>query len=685
MPSIPHADKVQIWTRLADEVGLHIVPIDKDGRPLVQGWPDKPWRPEWTSAEDLALVVRVGAIAAKAGYLVVDVDVKDAADALDANRLMTERFNRIADLLGTPAFWYRTKSGGVHLWYRVYWDAPPIKHRYELQGVGDLLVGERAMTTLWDPQKVLDGMRERSTRRPLGGESVLRRLGGLLVDDQGSTNRGTPSGRNNLLYSRLFASFRNDGRPLLAVAKAVYEGLESGLPEREVLDTLKSAERGAQERKERKRKAQEDEDAERLAVLTTEHCDAFNRWRPGKPPARVKVRQSVRGQPAGKPPKEMQTPLDCAEAMLADKDTGMKAVRYVWPEKARGVRFDTAGFVRWEPNEGWSPIHEGMPIQIARFARGKLGSWQLDNTGNKRWVEATVKSQTPPFMPNVQRALAGLHPIATRESDWDAIPTAAMWPDGTASWLTTGAPVAVPMSLLSRLRMGAMPAKDSTALDAALERIVPDVLDREALRMKLAEFVFGLPLSRRALVLTGPTGSWKSTLLTTYLNAVGTLGVRGMAGFIIEDGKTGFTSDNTMSRVGSARVAVVGDVQGRNGRPAVFSPERFTNMTGGEGAEGRQIGKDTQTFHCSLIMACNAVPLLPRNEAEADAIRARLQIVRCEQQFEDAKLRQWMESPEAASQMARMILDEAPAAWRMRGFPLATPRSQIAAERLVSG
>lgn len=202
--------------------------------------------------------VNIG-VAVPRGVVVLDLDPRNAGHGLAT--MLADLEVRCGKLPATATA--ATGGGGLHLWFALPGGAETIDRDPALtgQGIDVLCHGHYVVTppsghqsgqdyrwmhtgklaTL--PQTALDALTrpQNVPRVPLHCPSEPRRSWGGLVN---SYLRMAKEGNRNNLLSRAAWRFANEGQPDEAFAALASAGLQVGLPEREVIATIRSARNG---------------------------------------------------------------------------------------------------------------------------------------------------------------------------------------------------------------------------------------------------------------------------------------------------------------------------------------------------------------------------------------------------------------------------------------------------------
>ena len=230
-------------TRL-QSLGAWLVRCGADKAALDKAWQEAPW----SGAGEAPLV---GIIPGRSDWAVVDIDPPKTKGDMPVH----ERFAAVRHALGDPAFTNPTPSGGFHWWYRLEAGGEPVPNWKLI--VGDLRV-DNGYVVLWAPERVAEAISEdegyQHTREGLTRLlSPLRASGGHVQQQGGKRGRGHVEGdRNSGLFDKVLAAMVNDPDPEPAIAKAVKDAKEAGLPFSEIDATVASArKRATPHRKER--------------------------------------------------------------------------------------------------------------------------------------------------------------------------------------------------------------------------------------------------------------------------------------------------------------------------------------------------------------------------------------------------------------------------------------------------
>ena len=197
--------------------------------------------PAWQAGRDsldaVLSAAHVGIIAGSIRVIVCDVDVKDGRNSPDRQRLGNERIQQVLAWAGETACIVRTPTNGAHLFYRE--DAK--RGKRIVKGVlakGKLEVfGHTGFVELYDPVRLammLDGLPvfagalgEADDQQPPDDAPAGKR-----VD---TARRGQQRGdRHNGYLARMVAALKGDADPKLAIADALKDARDAGLPEDEL-------------------------------------------------------------------------------------------------------------------------------------------------------------------------------------------------------------------------------------------------------------------------------------------------------------------------------------------------------------------------------------------------------------------------------------------------------------------
>ena len=651
-------------------------------------WQESPWQGRGPYAE-------IGWMPGRSDVAGVDIDPREDTPPL------AELQKQVRDVLGEPAARYPTPKGGEHWLYplRVEVGGGQVLPNGKLT-VGELR-GDNGYLVMWGEagkkaalQAASMEKRGAMTRAELLMKLEPLREGvekapGRPATASGGRRRGSWEGdRHNGLFIRVRNAVAYDLDPEPAIAYAIADARAAGYPEKDTERDVADARRLGQVERDRDppgaqleaglgwmRRREEARAAEEAAAMERYDADEAA-WRGEALPPLARPQRKRKGKAAPKP-RDMISATACALMMLKANVAGVRTMRYVWDDEGVGATAPPKHMKQWVRNEGWRTASVELMRQIGIYAEPRLGSWfTYEQNGKLKqgWKAAPKEAQHSRFAREVVLQLALQPEICTFEGAWDADSSLIGDRNGHVWHVPTGAKVRDPASRMVKMRLGAVPKPPSKRLKDALRRLFRDERDLKAFLVWCSKSLHGDDLTRQALVLLGKTGTWKSTLAKLASNAFGDYALTVPPEVMVSTRKDdSFEVTSVLGQMAKRRLGLCAEAPTDKGNPMPFSPKQFLPLTGGDGAAGRVIAGNTKVYNWSLLVACNVLPLLPKDEWSAEAIRQRLLVLPMDCQDRDPALRSFLTSPEAAAELLGWLFETMPEAMRLRGFDTATP------------
>ena len=430
--------------------------------------------------------------------------------------------------------------------------------------------------------------------------------------------------------------------------------------------------------------------AEQLGYPETWDYDYHDQWKtavaqpPGFPPIRAPEGDAFHAFKS--------TEKDCTDGQVAaahfydqaaarDEELVANLV-YLHPRDGQ-IELDPKRLLRYRSGQGWVPVATELMPHLKEFGSKNLMTWGRDKYGKPFPRALTREGGRPLFAKETMVSLAALPEVACYEDEFDRDPCLFGLADGTVLDLRSGALVPAPASATVRLKAGGVLVDDTAELEALVEALVPDEQDLEAFWTWVGAAAFHGQLNRRVMLLWGPTGTGKTTLVNLLRRAFGGYGEPTLHQLIVKDGKGGslgatddFTKHSALHKLQGKRLATIDDMPAfghSSQQQLTWNDSTFLSVIGGGTVAGRGRGKDTEFVGgFSVVAATNTAPAFAEQREQAQAQAERLLAVRMPYKgLAPSKLEWLRSSSEAVSQMLTCIARRAVQGARVGdSFPL---------------